>query len=135
MLGKRELRLPFLSLAEITLVVDAKMKQLIWQRLKTISRLMSLLVLSHSVQAADLGTGLPRDGAALIPAEGDYPVWRSDKFAAVDGARMKNVVNDISAIALQSKANGAAYWGRLPGTEEDRQTRAYLKTALETPRF
>lgn len=135
MLGKRELRLPFLSLAEITLVVDAKMKQLIWQRLKTISRLMSLLVLSHSVQAADLGTGLPRDGAALIPAEGDYPVWRSDKFAAVDGARMKNVVNDISAIALQSKANGAAYWGRLPGTEEDRQTRAYLKTALETLGF
>ncbi len=72
------------------------------------------------------GTGLPRDGETLYIPDSEYPDWpvttSHSAYADVDGARMKDWVRRISAISLQSRDDGNAYWGRLPGTPYDRMT-------------
>ena len=72
------------------------------------------------------GLGLPRDLDVLRVPDRDYPEWplRPDQmdYADVSGRRMKEWVSKISAISLQSQADGHMYWGRLPGTVYDTMT-------------
>src|SRR5262245_57874360 len=76
------------------------------------------------------GQGLPRDHARLIFADDQYPVWpltpEQRGYASIDGARMKRHVVALSQIALRDRDRGHKWWGRLPGTEADRETMAYL---------
>ena len=75
---------------------------------------------------ATYGLGLPRDGDVLFVPDADYLDWplrpEQSAYAGVSGERMKEWVRRISAISLQSQADGNQYWGRLPGTEYDRMT-------------
>jgi len=75
------------------------------------------------------GKGLPRDSDTLIPNESSYPVWETGEYESIDPQRMKNVVIDISNIALESKKR-TPYWGRLPGTPEDKKTIDYIENKL-----
>ena len=75
------------------------------------------------------GKGLPRDSDTLIPNESSYPVWETGEYESIDPQRMKNVVIDISNIALESKKR-TPYWGRLPGTPEDKKTMDYIENKL-----
>jgi hypothetical protein len=81
------------------------------------------------------GRGLPRDLDTLRVPEEDYPDWplRDDQsaYAGVDGERMKEWVRQISDIALQSRADGDRYWGRLPGTVYDRMTMDLMVAEFE----
>lgn len=81
------------------------------------------------------GLGLPRDGDVLFVPDGDYPDWplRPDQaeYAGVSGERMKEWVRRISAISLESQADGNQYWGRLPGTVYDRMTMELMVEEFE----
>jgi hypothetical protein len=72
------------------------------------------------------GLGLPRDMDVLYVPDTDYPDWpllpEHAAYADVSGDRMKDWVERISAISLQSQADGNMYWGRLPGTIYDEMT-------------
>jgi hypothetical protein len=82
------------------------------------------------------GQGLPRDHAKLIFADDQYPVWpltpEQRAYASIDGARMKGHVVALSQIALRDRDRGHKWWGRLPGTEADRETMAYLTKEFES---
>ena len=81
------------------------------------------------------GSGLPRDAGPLLVPDSDYPDWprtgAAARYADVNGERMKDWVRRISAISLQSKTDGHAYWGRLPGTRYDRQTMQLMADELK----
>ena len=85
------------------------------------------------------GKGLPRDLAELAVADQDYPDWplTADHADLVDisGKRMKQWVEQISAIALKSRDDGHAYWGRLPGTPYDVMTRELVDAELRNLGF
>jgi hypothetical protein len=86
----------------------------------------SMAQTSDSRSGPPYGLGLPRDIDVLSIPDDDYPDWilRLDQmeYAGVSGDRMKEWVRKISAISLQSQADGNMYWGRLPGTVYDRMT-------------
>ena len=81
------------------------------------------------------GLGLPRDMDVLSIPDDDYPDWplRPDQmnYADVSGARMKEWVQKISAISLESQAAGNMYWGRLPGTPYDAKTMDLMVDELD----
>ena len=81
------------------------------------------------------GLGLPRDMAVLSIPDSNYPDWplRPDQmdYADVSGARMKEWVQKISAISLESQAAGNMYWGRLPGTPYDAKTMDLMVDELD----
>lgn len=81
------------------------------------------------------GKGLPRDLDILGIADADYPDWplQADQaaYAGVSGERMKEWTRRIADISLRSKADGHAYWGRLPGTEYDRETMQLVKAEFD----
>ena len=76
------------------------------------------------------GKGLPRDSDELIPSDSSYPIWETGKYESINPQRMKDIVIDISNIALESK-NRTPYWGRLPGTPEDKKTMDYIESKLK----
>ena len=76
------------------------------------------------------GKGLPRDSNSLIPDDSSYPVWETGEYESVSPKRMKKIVRDISNIALNSKKR-TPYWGRLPGTPEDKKTMDYIENKLK----
>ena len=49
------------------------------------------------------GKGLPRDSDELIPSDSSYPIWETGKYESINPQRMKDIVIDISNIALESK--------------------------------
>ena len=63
--------------------------------------LFSFLVISE--EAPIYGKGLPRDSMELIPSESSYPSWETGEYESVNPQRMKDIVIDISNIALESK--------------------------------
>lgn len=81
------------------------------------------------------GKGLPRDLDILGVADADYPDWplrpNQAAYAGVSGERMKEWTRRIAGISLRSKADGHAYWGRLPGTEYDRETMQLVKAEFD----
>lgn len=81
------------------------------------------------------GTGLPRDMNLLAVPDQAYPDWplrdTQRAYADVSGARMKQWVRDIAAIALASHDAGDAYWGRLPGTRYDRMTMDWMAAEFQ----
>ena len=49
-----------------------------------------------------------------------------EKYGALDGYRMKEHVRAITAITRKFHESGAKYWGRLPGSQADVDTEAYI---------
>ena len=90
--------------------------------------LFSFFLISHEAEPL-YGKGLPRDSAQLIPSESSYPSWETGEYESINPQRMKEVVIDISNIALESKKR-TPYWGRLPGTPEDKKTMEYIESKL-----
>ena len=90
--------------------------------------LFSFLLISDESEPL-YGKGLPRDSDQLIPSESSYPSWETGEYESINPQRMKDVVIDISNIALESKKR-TPYWGRLPGTPEDKKTMDYIESKL-----
>src|SRR5688500_1844446 len=82
------------------------------------------------------GQGLPRDRDRLIFDDDQYPVWpltpAQSQYASINGMRMKGHVVALSQIALRDRDRGHKWWGRLPGTEADKETMAYLTKEFES---
>jgi hypothetical protein len=56
-----------------------------------------------------------------------WPLPASEKvYGAIDGVRIKKIVEDVAAIAQQAKTDGVQYWGRIPGTKYDQETQQYI---------
>ena len=67
--------------------------------------------------------GYVRDDAyprLLLPAA-------DQKYAKIDGLRMKSTVNEIVAISLQSRDDGNKYWGRIAGTKYEAMTKDFIE--------
>ena len=64
--------------------------------------LFSFLLISDEAEPL-YGKGLPRDSDQLIPSESSYPSWETGEYESINPQRMKDVVIDISNIALESK--------------------------------
>jgi Peptidase family M28 len=47
------------------------------------------------------------------------------KYGAIDGARLKQFVNDVTAISRKSRDEGIKYWGRIAGTKADAEMEEY----------
>ena len=81
------------------------------------------------------GDGLPRDRDRLIFDDDQYPVWpltpEQQRYAGIDGARMKRHVIELGQIALRYRDAGHKWWGRLPGTSADREGMAYMTRAFD----
>ena len=90
--------------------------------------LISCSLISEEVDKT-YGKGLPRDSESLIPSDASYPEWETGEYTSIDPKRMKDVVIDISNIALESEKR-TPYWGRLPGTPEDKKTMDYIEAKL-----
>lgn len=81
------------------------------------------------------GDGLPRDRARLIFRDNEYPVWPltpdQQRYQWIDGDRMKRHVVSLAQIALKDRDAGRQWWGRLPGTDADREGMAYMTRQFE----
>ncbi len=77
-----------------------------------------------------LGAGRPR-----YVLEDSYLRWPlspgTRKYAAIDGNHIKSYVNEITAIAEQSRTDGNQYWGRIVGTRYDLETDQWLMQKLK----
>ena len=89
------------------------------------------------------GLGIPCDFDKLAPQDADYPAFPllpgQEAYADVDGFKIKELLKEFTAIALQSKAEGEQFWGRIPGTKYDRMTtelmaQKYAALGLEVKR-
>ena len=49
-----------------------------------------------------------------------------EKYGRIDGFRMKDHVRAITAITRKFRDSGVRYWGRLPGSQADLDTEAYI---------
>jgi hypothetical protein len=48
------------------------------------------------------------------------------RYVPIDGARMKQVVEDFATISRKSRDEGIKYWGRIAGTKADLETEEYV---------
>lgn len=81
------------------------------------------------------GKGLPRDSGSIVFDDAAYPVWpltpEQQPYASINGARMKQQVKDLAAIAIRYRDAGHKWWGRFPGTAADREGMTYMTKAFE----
>ena len=79
--------------------------------------------------------GLPKDGDQLYLPDEAYPRFPlpagNDAYAHVDGLKMKEVVDQITAISRKSRDDGNQYWGRIAGTRYDRMTEDWVLAQFE----
>ena len=70
--------------------------------------------------------GLPRDGDELYVPDAKFPpVLEPDGWEAysdIDGARAKQVADELAAISRKSRDDGNQFWGRITGTKYDHMT-------------
>jgi hypothetical protein len=64
------------------------------------------------------------------PADEDYLRWPlpegAERYAAIEGARIKGDVKALAAIARKSQTGGNQYWGRITGTATDKETTDWM---------
>jgi hypothetical protein len=65
----------------------------------------------------------------LLPDE-EYLRWplppNEQKYAKIDGHRMKGYISEITAISEKDHAAGHQYWGRITGTDSDHETAQWV---------
>lgn len=94
----------------------------------------TLVVVAGAISHAQRGRGGQPDPAPLRRHPNDVnssylrmPLPASEQaYARLDGARMKQVVEDFAAISRKSRDEGNKYWGRIAGTKADVETEQYM---------
>jgi peptidase M28-like protein len=92
---------------------------------------LMLIVAAGLAASAQRGRGEPQPPVRPHSNEVDttharQPLAAADqKYAGLDGARMKQFVNDITAISRKSRDEGVKYWGRIAGTKADKEMEEY----------
>ena len=118
----------------------------------------SLSVTITALIAATIGTAIVRSqaqGQTAAPAAQDdrrsryvpdeefirFPLLPSEQmYSAIDGARLKGYVQEITAISRRYRDKGHQFWGRIVGTEADAETAQWMlekfqKAGLANPRL
>lgn len=84
---------------------------------------------SLAVHAQRGGTPQPPVRPHTNDVESSYPrvplAPADQKYGALNGARMKQYVNDITALSRKSRDEGIRYWGRIAGTKADAEMEEY----------
>lgn len=101
---------------------------------KTATATFGLLMILGSLPSASVRAQEPARREPLIKHDYDFETaflkWQvapADKaYLAIDGARMKGLVKDVVGISLKSKATGNQYWGRIAGTEADKEAEQWV---------
>jgi len=91
-----------------------------------------LIVAMGFVASAQRGRGEPQP--PVRPHTNDVnttaarlPLATADqKYAGLDGARMKQFVNDVTGISRKSRDEGVKYWGRIAGSKADKEMEEYV---------
>jgi hypothetical protein len=86
---------------------------------------------TYSVVSAQRGRGeAPAAARHTNNADSSYlrmPLPTGEQaYAPIDGVRMKTFVEDIAAISRTSRDQGIKYWGRIAGTQTDKDTEDYI---------
>jgi len=83
-------------------------------------------------QAAGRGVS-GRAGGEKLPLllpDDEYLRWplpaNEQKYAKIDGHRMKGYIYEITAISKKDRDSGHQYWGRIAGTDADRETAEWV---------
>src|SRR5262245_59844877 len=92
---------------------------------------LAVIVATGFVASAQRGRGEPQP--PVRPHTNDVnttaarlPLAAADqKYAGLDGARMKQFVNDITAISRKSRDEGIKYWGRIAGSKANGEMLEY----------
>ena len=53
------------------------------------------------------------------------------KYADIDGARMKDIVREVSAISLKTRDDKTRYWGRIAGTSGEAMTAEWVEARFK----
>lgn len=71
---------------------------------------------------------LDADGNVREDAYIRIPLSDADRrYAAIDGARMKDVVREVADISLANRDDRTKYWGRIAGTRGEEMAREYVE--------
>lgn len=98
---------------------------------RTVLTAVVLIVATGFGLSAQRGRGEPQPPVRSHTNDVDttaarQPLLAADqKYVALDGARMKQTVNDITAISRKSRDEGIKYWGRIAGTKADKEMEEY----------
>jgi hypothetical protein len=69
-------------------------------------------------------------GPALYKLEDAYLRWPLPKgdeaYGRIDGKHLKTYVSELTAISRRSRDRGDQYWGRIAGTQSDKETQQWL---------
>jgi hypothetical protein len=102
---------------------------------------MFLMVFAVSAQVPSSPQATATPGATLRPAP-DPPHQRNgevgwhlmpseQRYASIDGARLKQYVADQTAIARRYRDQGHQFWGRIIGTSADQENAQWLMDKLK----
>jgi hypothetical protein len=53
-------------------------------------------------------------------------------YARIDGAKLKESVNEITAVARKSRDDGNQYWGRIAGTKYDDMAETWVENKFKS---
>ena len=104
------------------------------RRTKISALAMSGAVLMIMATIPRIATAQPATAPALeFPADESYvgsPASGPEAYDTIDGARMKRLVAEQTAIARRYRDAGHQYWGRIIGTEADHETASWMTEQL-----
>lgn len=89
----------------------------------------AMLVAGAAAGAALAQTSrLDADGNVREDAYIRIPLSDADqRYAAIDGARMKDIVREVADISLANRDDRTKYWGRIAGTRGEEMAREYVE--------
>src|SRR5215467_1940756 len=93
--------------------------------------ILAIAGIGCAVLAAQTFT-LPTRGAEgqARTSDDSYLKWRllpaEQKYAAIDGARLRSFVDDQTAMSRRYRDKGHQFWGRISGTEGDTENATWL---------
>jgi hypothetical protein len=101
---------------------------------------LPMAVAIATLALGSIGYGQQSQPRRLMDADGNVrddaftrtPLKPADmKYADIDGARMKDIVREVSAISLKTRDDKTRYWGRIAGTSGEAMTADWVEARFK----